>query len=63
MAIEALYSGLDVVEVLRCATIEAERLPGVIDPVRIDMAARPKVVPRRTPRRATSSTWPTTAPR
>jgi hypothetical protein len=31
MAIEALHSGLDVVEVLLRATIKAGRLPGVIN--------------------------------
>jgi hypothetical protein len=31
MAIEALHGDLDVVEVLRRATIEAGRLPGVVD--------------------------------
>jgi hypothetical protein len=31
MAIEALHSGLDVVEVLLHATIKAGRLPGVIN--------------------------------
>jgi hypothetical protein len=49
MAVEALYSGLDVVDVLRCAAVEAARPRGVVDAVCVDMAARPKVVPRRTP--------------
>jgi hypothetical protein len=31
MAIEALHSGLDVVKVLRRATVKTGRLPGVVD--------------------------------
>jgi hypothetical protein len=49
MAIKALHSGLDVVDVLRRATVEAAQPRRVVDAVCVDMAARPKVVPRLTP--------------
>jgi hypothetical protein len=49
MAIKALHSGLDVVDVLRRATVEAAQPRRVVDAVCVDMAARPKVVPKLTP--------------
>jgi hypothetical protein len=39
VAVEALQDDLDVIDVLRCATMEAALLRGVVD-------ARPRVVPR-----------------
>jgi hypothetical protein len=52
MAVEALQDDLDFVDVLWCAALEAAC---------VAMAAKPKVVPRRTPWRATSSTRFSTA--
>jgi hypothetical protein len=63
VAVEALQDDLDFVEVFWCAALEAARLDGVVDAVCVAMAAKPKVVPRRMPWVATSSTRFSTATR
>jgi hypothetical protein len=61
MAVKALQDDLDLVDVLWCTALEAARLDGVVDTGVRRHGGQPKVVPRRTPWRATSSTRFSTA--
>jgi hypothetical protein len=49
VAIEALYSGLDVVDVLRFAAVEVARPRGLVDAGVRRHGGQAQVVPKRTP--------------